>query len=180
MEDIPEGEQVLAGTFSLNEHRIVILFDSGATRGFITRACSQKHQLDIQHSDSPYMIGTPGGRMETKHIVRKIPLDLGGMVFKVSLIVLDGQGIDVILGMGWMKRHKVLLDTVARVGHLDSLVHGSTTIQLSLPSVVPPLVHHTAAQNLEDILVAYEFSDVFLEDLPGMPPNRDVEFVIEL
>jgi hypothetical protein len=64
--------------------------------------------------------------------------------------------------------------------HLDSPVYGSITLQLSLPSAVPPSVHHTAVQNLEDILVACEFPDVFLEDLPGMPPDRDVEFVIEL
>jgi hypothetical protein len=64
--------------------------------------------------------------------------------------------------------------------HLDSPVHGSTTLQLSLPSVVPPSVHHTPAQNLEVIPIAYEFPGVFLEDLPGMPLNRDVEFLIEL
>jgi hypothetical protein len=46
--------------------------------------------------------------------------------------------------------------------------------------VATPSVHHTAAQNLEDIPVACEFSDIFLEDLPGMPPDRDVEFAIEL
>jgi hypothetical protein len=46
--------------------------------------------------------------------------------------------------------------------------------------VATPLVYHTAAQNLEDIPVACEFPDVFPEDLPGMPPDRDVEFVIEL
>jgi hypothetical protein len=79
-----------------------------------------------------------------------------------------------------MKRHKVLLDTTARVIHLDSPVHGSTTIQLSLPSVVPSSVHHTAAQNLENIPVACEFPDVFPEDLSGMPLDRDVEFIIEL
>jgi hypothetical protein len=38
----------------------------------------------------------------------------------------------------------------------------------------------TVAQNLEDIPVACEFSDVFPEDLPGMPPDQDVEFTIEL
>jgi hypothetical protein len=79
-----------------------------------------------------------------------------------------------------MKRYKVMLDTVARMVHLDSPVHGSTTLQLSLPSVVPPSVHHTFAQDLEDILVAYKFPDIFSEDLPGMPPDRDVEFIIEL
>jgi hypothetical protein len=157
--------------FSLNGHPIVILFDSGATHDFISRACTQKHQLDIQYSDSSYMISTPRGRVATKHIVRKTPLNLGGNVFKVCLIILDGQGIDVILGMGWMKRHKALLDTAARVVHLDSLVHGSAALQLSLSSVAPPSTHHTAAQNLKDIPIACEFPDVFLEDLPGMPPD---------
>jgi hypothetical protein len=38
----------------------------------------------------------------------------------------------------------------------------------------------TVAQNLKDIPVACEFSDIFPEDLPGMPPDRDVEFTIEL
>jgi hypothetical protein len=46
--------------------------------------------------------------------------------------------------------------------------------------VVTLSVHHTATQNLEDIPVACEFSDIFPEDLPGMPPDRNVEFVIEL
>jgi hypothetical protein len=79
-----------------------------------------------------------------------------------------------------MKRHKALLDSVARVVHLDSPVHGVIILQLSLPSVAPISVHHAAAQNLEDIPVAYEFSDVFPEDLPGMPPNHYVEFTSEL
>jgi hypothetical protein len=42
MEDIPEGEQVLAGTFSLNRHPAVVLFDSGATHDFNSKACIQK------------------------------------------------------------------------------------------------------------------------------------------
>jgi hypothetical protein len=69
----PEGEQVLVGTFSLNGYPVVILFDSAATHDFISRACTQNHQLDIQHSDSPYMISTPRGRVATKHFVRRNP-----------------------------------------------------------------------------------------------------------
>jgi hypothetical protein len=41
-------------------------------------------------------------------------------------------------------------------------------------------MHHTVTQNLEDIPVACEFPDVFPEDLPDMPPDRDVEFIIKL
>jgi hypothetical protein len=44
------------------------------------------------------------------------------------LIVLDGHGIDVILGMNWMKRQRALLDTAAQVVHLDSLEHGSVPL----------------------------------------------------
>jgi hypothetical protein len=46
--------------------------------------------------------------------------------------------------------------------------------------VLPVLAHRTVAQNLEDIPIAYEFPDVFPEDLPGMPSDQDVEFTIEL
>jgi hypothetical protein len=42
MEDIPEGEQVLTNTFSLNGYSAVVLFDSGATHDFITNACTQR------------------------------------------------------------------------------------------------------------------------------------------
>jgi hypothetical protein len=140
MEDIPEGEPVLMGTFALNGQPVVILFDSDVTHDFISRACTQKQQLDIQHSNTPYLISTPRGKMTTKHIIRKAPLELRKMVFKVCLIVLDGQGIDVILGMGWMRRHKAILDTTARVVHLESPVHSSTALQLSLSSVTPSSV----------------------------------------
>jgi hypothetical protein len=180
IEDISEGEQVLVGTFSLNGQPIVILFDSGASHDFISKACIEKHQLDVHHNNTPYMISTPGGKIVTRHIAKKTPLDLAGKVFKVYLIILDGQGIDVILGMWWMKRHKALLDTVARVVHLDSLVHGVTVLQLSLPSVAPLSLHHTTAQELEEIPVVREFPNVFPDDLPGMPLDWDVEFTIEL
>jgi hypothetical protein len=108
------------------------------------------------------------------------PLDLAGKLYKLSLIVLDGQGLDIILGMGWMRAHKALLDTATRVVQLDSPIYGTHVLQLSSIPVATPSVHHTTAQNLQDIPVACEFPDVFPEDLPGMPPDRDVEFIIEL
>jgi hypothetical protein len=101
-------------------------------------------------------------------------------VFKICLIILDGQEIDVILGMGWMKRHKALFDIAALMVHLESPVHGVTTLQLSLPSVAPLLVHRTTAQELEEIPVVCEFPNVLPNDLPGMPLDRDMEFTIEL
>jgi hypothetical protein len=136
--------------------------------------------LSIHHIDTPYLISTPGGRIVTKQTVVHAPLDLAGKLYKPSLIVLGGQGLDIILGMGWKRAHMALLDTATRVVQLDSPIYGTHVLQLSSIPVATPSVHHIAAQNLEDILVACEFPDVFLEDLSGMPLDRDVEFIIEL
>jgi hypothetical protein len=111
MEDIPERESVLVGTFSFNGHSIVILFDNRATHYFINKACTEKHQLVIEPANTSYVINTPGGRVITKQLVMYIPLNLAGKLFRTSLIVLDSQGIDVILGMSWMRdtRHYLTL-----------------------------------------------------------------------
>jgi hypothetical protein len=79
-----------------------------------------------------------------------------------------------------MKRCKTVSDIAARIMHLESPTHGSVVLKLLPPTSIASALHHTTAQNIEDIPVAYEFPDVFLEDLSGMPPDRDVEFVIEL
>jgi hypothetical protein len=180
MEDIPKGEQVLVGTFSLNEYPAVVQFDFGATHSFISKACTQRCQVSIHHIDTPYLITTPGGRVVTKQIVMHTLLNLAGKLYNPSLIVLDGQGLDIILGMGWMRARKALLYTATQVVHLDSPIHGVHVLQLSSISTATPSVHHTAAQSLEDIPVACKFSDVFPDDLPGMPPDWDVEFTIKL
>jgi hypothetical protein len=180
MEDIPKGEQVLTGTFSLNEHPTIILFDSGVSHDFISKAYTQNHQIGIEHTLNPYLIHTLGGNIATKQLVMSTPLSLVGRLFKTNLIVLEGQGIDVILGMGWMKRYKAVLDIATRTVHLESLAHGSVVLKPLSPTSIASTLHHTGAQNLEDIPVACEFPNVFLEDLPGMPPDQDVEFTIEL
>jgi hypothetical protein len=126
------------------------------------------------------MISTPGGKTVTQYLAKNTPLNLGGRVYKASLIILDSQEIDMILGMGWMKEYKAVLDIVARTVHLESPTHGNVSLRLSSPTSIASALHHTAAQNLEDIPVACEFPDVFPEDLSGMPPDQDVEFVIEL
>jgi hypothetical protein len=63
-------------------------------------------------------------------MVRKITLELVERVFPTSLIILEGPGIDVILGMNWMKMHKDVLDISAHMVHLDSPVFRKITLQL--------------------------------------------------
>jgi predicted aspartyl protease len=62
------GEEVLVGTFFLNEHPIIILFDSGASHDFMSSACVERAKLTLMASGAPYVISTPGGRVNTNHI----------------------------------------------------------------------------------------------------------------
>jgi hypothetical protein len=89
--------------------------------------------------------------VDADQIVRKAPLKLVRTVFSIDLIILRGQGIDVILGMSWMKRHKAVLDIAGRLIHLDSPVYGKITLQLPVISHIKASLHHVAELKLEDI-----------------------------
>jgi hypothetical protein len=61
-------------------------------------------------SETSYVISTPEGRVDADRIVHRTPLNLAERVIETDFIILNGQGIDVILGMSWMKWHKAILD----------------------------------------------------------------------
>jgi hypothetical protein len=60
---------------------------------------AKKAKLTLVASGASYVISTPGGQVDADRIVRRVPLDLARWVFEIDLIILSGQGIDVILGM---------------------------------------------------------------------------------
>jgi hypothetical protein len=75
-------------------------------------------------TEAPYVISTLRGQVDADWIVRKAPLELAGRVFGTNTIILNCQGLDVILGMSWMKLHRAVLDKVGRLVHLVSPVYG--------------------------------------------------------
>jgi hypothetical protein len=98
MDEIPTGE-VLVGTFFLNERPIIVLFNSGASHDFISSTCAKKEMLSMVAMEAPHVISTLGGQVDVDRIVYKAPLKLARRVFSTDLIILKGQGLDVILGM---------------------------------------------------------------------------------
>ena len=56
------------------------------------------------------MITTPGGKIDSNRIFRYVPIQFGSKLIKTDLISLSLEGMDVILGMDWMTKHRVLLD----------------------------------------------------------------------
>jgi hypothetical protein len=110
VEEIPTGEEVQVGTFFLSEHPIIILFDLGTWHDVMSFTFAKKAKLSLVDSGAPYMISTPRGRVDVEQVVQKVLLELSGRIFSTNLIILSGQGIDVILQMSWMKAHRAVLD----------------------------------------------------------------------
>jgi hypothetical protein len=94
---------------------------------------------------------------------------------------MPGLVLDVIIGMNWMKDWGAVIDTGSRVLTLKD-PWGEGTFQVPLPRRMD-LVSVTCATEvipIHQIPVVCEFLDVFLDELPGLPPDRDIEFGIEL
>jgi hypothetical protein len=95
------------------------------------------------------------------------------------MLVLPNQDIDVILGMNWLHQHGVVINALQRTIQLDS-PNGNykLLIRLSTPKTAVEKVCAITIKEVKDIPIVKGFPDVFPEDLPGLPPKRDVEFVI--
>jgi hypothetical protein len=177
----PEGEPVMMGTFLVANHLAVILFDSGASHTFMSKTFVEKHCIHSTESRKGFVIHSPEGQIFTKELVFHVPVTLVGREFPTNMIVIKGQDIDVILDMNWLAQNKAIINADQRTIQLS---HGQEEVQLSIPVSVlvktSRQVFEAIVQEIQDIPVVCEFLDVFPKDLPGLPPERDVEFVIEL
>jgi hypothetical protein len=177
MSDIPAGASVLMGTFSINDTPVKVLFDSGATHSFINESLLDKLGLRGVQTKSAYKITTPGGNITSQFVTFEVPLRLGSRVIRSNLITIKLGSIDVILGMEWMNQHKVILDISDRVVEINSPTVGHTTLYLPFRDGTDSCAYVTIISSLDEIPVVCEYLDVFPDELPGMPPDRDVEFV---
>jgi hypothetical protein len=182
VEEYPTGEVVTAGKFLVNDHPTVMLFDSGASHSFVSSTFASEHKLNmITIVKGGYCISADGNNIMTNQVVKDVKIEIGDREFFADLVVLLGVGIDVILGMKWMSGNGVLIDTSTHVVMLGDLVDKKGfLVQLPRDIAIHNTANATLAKAIEDILVVCEFPNVFPDDLPGLPPDREVEFKIEL
>jgi hypothetical protein len=178
--ELPDGAPVMSGTFYIHHQPVVTLFDSGATHSFISNNCGTRIRLDPCPTQGSYMISTPGGKIASDQMIRSVPIQLGSKVIKTDLVLLNLEGIDIILGTNWMTEHRIRLDIFSRIIEIESPYHEVTTLYLPQQEYLHPCTYAITNTKVRDIPVVCEFPDVFPDDLPGMPPDRDIEFIIEL
>src|SRR3954463_2441738 len=106
-------------------------------------------------------------------------IEFGKYKFPASLIILDSQGLDVILGMDWMTKYEGVIDCANRTVTLTTPDKKRIKFKSNFESKGSKL-NSLKGVSIDSVPVVKEYSDVFLEELPGMQPDRDVEFLIDL
>jgi hypothetical protein len=123
--------------------------------------------------------------MPARQLCPMVNLKIMEVDFVDNLIVLESKGIDVILGMDWLSKHKVLIDCTKKSVKLTT-PEGKEMEFVTEPVVIAKgVANHVKVNQLDasqgsEVPVVNGFPDVLPEELPSMPPDRDIEFVIEL
>ena len=89
-------------------------------------------------------------------------------------------GIDVILGMDWMKQNWVVIQCQEKVVVVIAPNGGRISVDVVVQAQPTAIVNQLDDSINKEDPVVDEFPDVFPDDLPGMPPDCDIEFIIEL
>jgi hypothetical protein len=108
-----------------------------------------------------------------------VKLVFEGQLFTIDLTVLVSTGINVILGMDWLAKNNGMVSCNPKFIHLEHPSGTKVRVEPQSPKTTTMLCNMSGKEN-EEIPVVCEFLDVFPEDLTELPPDRDVEFVIEL
>ena len=88
--------------FPVNQHLVVVLFDSGSSHSFMSQAFAQKHDQPVTELGCGYRISLAGADVLTNKAVTGATLDISGRRFRVNLVVMPVLVLDVVIGMNKM------------------------------------------------------------------------------
>ncbi|XP_027931535.1 uncharacterized protein LOC114187470 [Vigna unguiculata] len=150
---------------------LCVLYDSGATHSFVSESRVQELSLPVKEQQYDLTISTSAsGLVKTSTLCARCSIVIEGRRFKVNLVCLPLKDLDVILGMDWLSANHILIDCNERKFLFPNPEDEKLLSQLSVEE----------GDVYAKIPIVEEFADVFPEDVPGLPPKREVEFSIDL
>nr|GFC08102.1 putative reverse transcriptase domain-containing protein [Tanacetum cinerariifolium] len=200
----------VTGTFLLNNCYASMLFDIGADRSFVSTAFSSQFDIAPTVLDHDYAVELADGRIVgVNTIIRSCTLNFLNHPFNIDLMSVEMGSFDVIIGIDWLSRYEAIIvyaDKIVRIpwGRETLIFHGDgsnqehetrfniilcvKTQKYMLKGCQVFLAHVTTKEaegkskkkRLENVPIVRDFPEVFLEDLPGLPLNRQVVFQIDL
>ncbi|XP_035837690.1 uncharacterized protein LOC110898590 [Helianthus annuus] len=201
-EEARRNPDVITGTFLLNNFYAKILFDTGTDRSFI----SEHFRVLIHQTpcklDKPFIVELADGREEEiVRVVKDCTIQISKTPISIDLLPLKLGEFDVVIGMDWLSSHQAQILCDKKQIQIKDPKGGTVTIDGERPSKpisfismlkvskciqkghLAYLVYALEAKEekkLEEVAVVAEFPEVFPEDLPGLPPDKQIEFRIDL
>ncbi|GJS67642.1 putative reverse transcriptase domain-containing protein [Tanacetum coccineum] len=197
-----KGPNVVTGTFLLNNRYAFVLFDSGSDRSFMDTRFSSMLDIDPVKIGASYEVELADGRVvSTNTILKGCTLNLANHIFEIDLMPIELGTFNVIISMDWLVKHDAMIvcgEKLVRIPHGNKMLiveSNKGVSQLKVISYIKAckyiergchlfLAHVTEKKSkekrLKDVFVIRDFPEVFPEDLPGLPPPRQVEFRIDL
>ncbi|GJZ40487.1 putative reverse transcriptase domain-containing protein, partial [Tanacetum coccineum] len=106
--------------------------------------------------------------------------------FNVNLMPVELGSFDIIIGMDWLSKYHAVIDCAEKIVHISwgnktLIVHGDGRHNVFLAHVTTKETEDKSGEKrLEDVPIVQDFSEIFPEELPGLPSTRQVEFQIDL
>ncbi|XP_074318774.1 uncharacterized protein LOC141655603 [Silene latifolia] len=202
-QETEHSNDVVTGNILFNSTPVSVLFDTGASHSFISHSLSNKLKLVPSNPDIGLLIGLPTGETIPCSVVYKdCTITIEENPFLVDLVQLDLHDFDIILEMDWLIANHVLIDCHKRIVTISKPTRDKINFQgvknnevnriITLVKTLKLLrqgcegflceVHQIPESEpcVSNIPVVREFADVFPEEIPGMPPHREVNFTIKL
>ena len=174
-EEVEAQPDAVIGMFLVKAFTAVVLFDTGASHSYISRGFVDKYKLPTQALRSPMLVTSPGAEYMAGRGCFQMPLTIGRHVFPSDLIILESQGLHMILGMDWPSMYGGNIDCASK-SILLTTPEGKRIKYVSRHAPRRTQVNSLSGVVQEEVPVVKDYPDVFPEELPGMPPDRDIEF----
>ncbi|XP_075104695.1 uncharacterized protein LOC142178843 [Nicotiana tabacum] len=197
-----DGPDVVVGKFHLFGISVVTLFDPGSSHSYVCSSLAFPDTVKSVRLDFDMLVMNPlGHQAVVNRIYRDCLFMIQNLVFPADLLEMPFQDYDVIVGMDWLHRHHALVDcrfkqvTFRTFAYSHIVVQGERSLTSNIISTVLArkmicqgcdayLAHivdtRLGSPSLKDIPTVCDFPAVFPDDLPGLPPEREIEFPIEL
>jgi len=191
------NEDLIAGMCYLGQNPIKVLFDCGATCSFISFKCVETLQLLITPLIPPMTMTTAtNGGIIANYVCQNCPITVSNKTYYIDLVCLPMKQLDVILGMDWLSANHVYIgcseksiytptsDTTEGVALSELINHTHQMLQFICANDKKFYLLLTVTSEPElspsDIPIVNEYLDVFPPDITNLPPEREVEFSIDL
>ncbi|GKB21225.1 putative reverse transcriptase domain-containing protein [Tanacetum coccineum] len=181
-EEARKDPNIVTGTFTLNNRFATTLVDFGADYSFVSTTFIPLLSIEPSYLRFIYEIEIASGQLvEIDKVIKGCKLEIEGHVFDINLIPFGSGSFDMIIGMDWLSNHNAEIichEKVVRIPLPDGKV-----LRVIGERQEEKMRHlrsaKTKEQKKEEIVVVRDYPEVFLDDLSGLPPNREIEFYIE-